>query len=38
MVVSLHSDAPDVEQFFWFLHDKQVVSELLGFFYPKGFV
>ena len=42
MVVSSHSDAPEIERYSWleyivggFLHSEQVVGELLGFFYPE---
>ena len=42
MVVSSHSDAPEIEWYFCleyivggFLHGEQVVGELLGFFYPE---
>ena len=44
MIVSSHCDAPEIEWYSWFeyvvggfLHSEQVVSELLGFFYPEGF-
>ena len=42
MIVSSHSDAPEIERYSWLEyvvggspHSEQVVSELLGFFYPE---
>ena len=42
MVVSSHSDAPEIEWYSWLecvvggFHSERVVSELLGFFYPES--